>query len=276
MKVKFRSSSVISTVLLIGITLVLFFPVILTVLTSLKPMQEIITASPQLLPQHPTLENYLALFSLRQFHGYLLNSLLVAGLTAVIGTFIASVASYALVWQKFPGKKTIVRSIFLTYMFPEIIMVIPLFIMCYEMNLIDSRLGLVLVYLSFSLPFSIWLFKLFFESIPNNLIEASMLDGCNDLQRLWRIVLPLSRPVVTTVFVLCFVLGWNEYLYANTLISSDSNRTIAVGLQTLIGYHQVNYGLLTAAGVVMILPVLILFMVVQKYIVRDLSFGNIK
>jgi multiple sugar transport system permease protein len=274
MKKRARISSILSTLLLAGITLVLFFPIVLTVLTSLKPPDEIITATPKLFPEHYTLENYRTLFSLREFRAYLGNSLLVAGLTALIGTMISLLASYALVWMKFPAKRTLVRSIFLTYMFPEIIMIIPLFLMCSDMNLIDSRFGLVLVYLSFSLPFSIWLLKLFFESIPVNLIEASTLDGCSDLQCMLRIALPLSLPAVTTVFVLSFVLAWDEYLYANTLILTDTNRTIAVGLQTLIGQHHVDFGLLAAAGVIMVLPVWALFLMVQKYIVRGLAVGN--
>ncbi len=276
MKTKKKFDAIVKILILSGITILVFSPVMLTVLTSIKPMHEIITAHPEILPQQPTLENYHDIFSHQEFLGYLLNSFLVAGLTAFLSTILASFAAYAMVWFQFPGKRVLSRTVFLTYMFPEIILVIPLFLMCNEMNLIDNRFSLVLVYLSFSLPFSIWLLKVFFESLTGNLIEAAMLDGCNDLQCLLKIILPLSRPVLITVFVLSFVMGWNEYLYANTLIISDSNRTIAVGLQTLIGYHQVNFGLLTAAGVIMMLPVLVLFLIVQKYIIHDLSLGQIK
>lgn len=268
-----RVASALNTLLLAGITLVAFFPIGLAVLTSLKPPDEIITTSPSLLPQHFTMENYRTLLSLHEFQAYLGNSLLVAGLTALIGTVISLLASYALVWMKFPGRGPLVRSVFLTYMFPEIIMIIPLFLMCQDLGLIDNRLGLVLVYLSFTVPFGVWLLKLFFESIPVNLIEASTLDGCSDLQCLMRIALPLSLPAVTSVFVLSFVLAWDEYLYASILILSDANRTIAVGLQALIGHHHVDFGLLTAAGVIMVVPVLALFVMVQKYIVRGLAMG---
>ncbi len=203
------------------------------------------------------------------------NSLVVASLTAVIATLAAGAAAYGIVWLRVPGKRSIANSIFVAYMFPEVILVIPLFMMAYELGLIDSRLALVLIYIAFSLPFSIWVVKLFFESIPPGMVEAARLDGCSELQCLTRVVLPLSVPAITTVFVLSFVLGWGEYLYANTLIMTDSHRTMAVGLQTLVGQHQTDYGLITAAGIVMVVPVLILFALVQKYLVSDLGFSDI-
>ncbi len=264
----------VATLALVAVTLVILFPIVLNVLTSLKPMREIITAEPRLLPVGPTWDNYVRLFSLRNFRHYLGNSLLVASLTAMLGTLIASISAYALVWLKTPGRKAISSSLFLTYMFPEIILVIPLFMMCYDLGLIDSRLALVLVYLAFSLPFSVWLLKLAFEAIPPGLIEASRLDGCSDAACLRLVIWPMVRPVLATVFVLSFVMGWNEYLYANTIITSDGNRTIAVGLQTLAGKHQVEYGLLSAAGVVMVLPVIILFVLLQKHIVQNLSLRS--
>lgn len=263
-----------ATVALTVVTLAILFPIVLNVLTSLKPMREIVTAEPRLLPVNPTWDNYVKLFSLRGFRHYMGNSLLVATLTAALGTLIASVSAYALVWLTTPGRKAISSSLFLTYMFPEIILVIPLFMMCYDLGLIDSRLALVLVYLAFSLPFSVWLLKLAFEALPPQLIEASRLDGCSDAACLRLIIWPMVRPVLATVFVLSFVMGWNEYLYANTIITSDGNRTIAVGLQTLAGSHQVDFGLLSAAGVVMVVPVIILFVLLQKHIVQNLGLGG--
>jgi multiple sugar transport system permease protein len=274
MKTRFLNSTTLKTALLVVITAALLFPIFIIILTSFKPPDEIFRAIPSLFPEHYTLENYQSLFSLRTFRDYMVNSILVAGLATVVTMMIASLASYALVWMKVPGKRMLARSVLVAYMFPRILLAIPLAIICYETNLIDNRFVLVLIYLSFTLPFSVWFLKSSFEAIPGSFVEASKLDGCNDLQCLWKIVLPVSLPVVTTTAVLSFVIAWNEYLYANTLIINDVHRTVAVGLQTLIGYYHVDYGLLTAAGVIMILPVSILFLLVQRYIVKGLALGN--
>jgi ABC-type glycerol-3-phosphate transport system permease component len=266
-----------SKVIILGIiTLILFFPLIIMVFTSLKPTGEVITATPTLFPKVFTLQNYIDLFQMRPFVTYLGNSLLVASLTAVITVIAASLAACALVWMKLPGKKAISRSILFTYMFPQILLVIPLFILCYKLSLIDSKFGLVLTYLSFSLPFSIWLLKSYFESMPAGLIECALIEGCSYFSCLIRIVFPVALPAVVTTGILSFILGWSEYLFAATLISSDANRTIAIGLQTLIGYHRVDYGMFTAAGVIMVLPVLILYLLVQKYVMRDLTLPHTK
>ncbi|MFA5385146.1 MAG: carbohydrate ABC transporter permease [Eubacteriales bacterium] len=266
----------IRLLLLMIITYILLFPMTVALFTSLKPPGEVITATPSLLPHNFTLQNYRVLFSLREFPRYLWNSLLVSCYTALISILVSSLAAYALVWMNFTGKRTIVKAIFFTYMFPQILLVLPLFLMCYELNLIDTKMALVLTYLSFSLPFCVWMLKSFFESIPEELVEAAMLDGCTYLQCLFKVVLPVSIPAVTAVLVFSFVLGWSEYLFANTLIISDTNRTIAIGLQTLIGYYRVDYGLLTAASVVMTLPVLLFFVSVQKYFIEGLVIGSVK
>ncbi len=266
----------IRLVLLMILTYVLLFPMTVALFTSLKPPGEVITATPSLLPHDFTLQNYRVLFSLREFPRYLLNSFLVSCYTALISILVSSLAAYALVWMNFTGKRTIVKAIFFTYMFPQILLVLPLFLMCYELNLIDTKMALVLTYLSFSLPFCVWMLKSFFESIPEELVEAAMLDGCTYLQCLFKVVLPVSIPAVTAVLVFSFVLGWSEYLFANTLIISDTNRTIAIGLQTLIGYYRVDYGLLTAASIVMTLPVLLFFVTVQKYFIQGLVVGSVK
>lgn len=262
--------------ILIIITFILFFPMFVTIFTSFKPPEEIITTTPKLLPQNFTLRNYRNLFSAREFITYLKNSTVVASFTAITSMIISSLAACAIVWMKFPGKRIVVRSILFTYMFPSILLVIPLFILCYQMGLIDQKFGLVLTYLSFSVPFGIWMLKSYFESIPKELIEVALIDGCSYFKCLTHVVLPISLPAITTVGIYSFILGWSEYLFANTLIISDSKRTVAIGLQTLIGYHRMDFGILTAASVIMVVPVLILFISVQKYFIKGLTVGSVK
>lgn len=272
MKKKSGFLTITNTVILVIITLVVLFPIFLAVSTSLKPANEITSTNPGLIPHDFTLKNYQALFARGNYGTYMFNSILVSGLTALLCIIIASIAAYAIVWMRLPAKKAIVRSLFVSYMFPAIISAIPLFMICYEMGLIDNRFILVLIYLSFDLPFGIWLMKSSLESIPSGLIEAAKLDGCSDIHVLGKVVVPLSLPFMMTAGALSFVLSWNDYLVASVLITNDSNRTLALGLHSLVGYYHADYGLITAAGVVMLIPVLILFLLVHKYLVKGISF----
>ncbi|MFA5385142.1 MAG: carbohydrate ABC transporter permease [Eubacteriales bacterium] len=257
------------------VTFVLLLPLIITVLTSFKPAGEVITAVPTLIPHRFSLQNYIDLFTIQEFPRYLLNSSLVASCTAVLTLIIASLAACALVWMRFPGKKVILCSILFTYMFPHILLLIPLFLMCHNFNLIDTKFSLVLVYLAFSLPFSTWMLQGFFESIPRELIEASFMDGCSYRDTLLRIVIPVSLPGVGAVGIFSFVLAWGEYLFAGTLINHETNRTIAIGLQTLVGYYRTDYALLTAASTAMSLPIFVLLVAAQKYFIQGLTTGSI-
>jgi len=222
------------------------------------------------------LQNYSDLFSIREFPNYLLNSLIVASTTSLVTLIIAAFAACAFVWMQFPGKKIIIRLILFTYMFPGILLAIPLYLMLFKAGLTDTRTGLVMTYLSLSLPFSIWMLKSFFESIPVELVETALLDGCSYPACLVKVVLPVSLPGIMAVMIFSFIIGWSEYLFANTLISSDTNRTIAIGLQTLLGYYRTDYGLLTAACMVMMVPVLVFFIMVQKYFIKGLVAGSLK
>ncbi|MDD2568240.1 MAG: carbohydrate ABC transporter permease, partial [Clostridia bacterium] len=225
--------TVLHFLVLCAVTFIVIFPLVITLFTSLKPPNEVITATPTLLPHDFTLENYIKLFKVRNFPQYMLNSLVVASFTAVLSLLISSLGACAIVWMKFPGKRVVINTVLAAYMFPQILLIIPLFIMCYCLNLIDTKFSLVLAYLSFSLPFSVWMLKTFFESIPKELMEAALMDGCSYWQALTKIILPISLSSITTVLIFSFVLGWSEYLFAVNLITTDANRTIAVGLQKI-------------------------------------------
>ncbi len=258
------------------IVLILLLPLIIIFFTSFKPIGEVITVEPTFFPQVFTMQNYINLFTIRAFPKYMLNSFFVASFTAMISLTAASFAAFAIVWIQFSGKKIIVKMLLVTYMVPKILLLIPLFIMCYRLNLIDTRMGLVLTYLSYTLPLSVWLLKTYFESIPVELVESALIDGCDYFKCLVKIVLPVALPGIATVFIFTFVSGWTEYLFANILINSDGNRTIAAGLQTLLGYYRSDYALLAAASTVMTLPVFILFIFIQKQFIKGLTIGAVK
>lgn len=272
-----RDKGHIFRIIFLGIiTFIIWIPIIVTIFTSFKARSEIVTLTPSLFPRKFTFDNYIKLFNILDFKIYLRNSLIVATLTASISLFISSLAAYAIVWIRFRGKRAILNSILFVYMFPQILLSIPLFLMCHKLNLLDNKFVLVLIYLSFILPFAIWTLKGYFEAIPSELVDAGLIDGCNYFKCLTKIVLPVSLPAITTVSIYSFVLAWNEYLFANTLISSNSSRTISIGVQTLIGSHGTDFGLLTAASVIMIIPVILFFVLVQKYFMDGLTEGSIK
>lgn len=261
---------------LAAIAFIVWLPIIVVAVTSFKTRAEIVTAVPSLLPESLNWDNYVRLFRVMKFGNYLVNSVIVAGFTAVISLFVSSLAAYALVWLEFRGKNAFVALNLFVYIFPQILLAIPLFLMCYELGLLDTRFALVLTYMSFILPFGIWMLKNYFQTISRELVEAARIDGCNYFQCLIHVVLPVCLPVLATVLTYSFVLGWNEYMYANILIKSNSMRTVAIGVQTLVGTHGADFGLLTAAAVVMIIPVIIFFFTVQRLFIEGLTMGSVK
>jgi ABC-type glycerol-3-phosphate transport system permease component len=261
---------------LLSISIIVWIPIVVVLFTSFKHRGDIVTASPSLLPKIINFDNYIRLFEITNFQVYLTNSLMVAGFTAIISLLVSSLGAYATVWLKFKGKNYFIGLNLFVYIFPQILLVIPLFLMCYKLQLLDTKFALVLTYLSFILPFGIWLLRNYFQTIPKDLVEAALIDGCNHCQCLIHVVLPICLPVMATVLTYSFVLGWNEYLFANILIKTDSIRTVAIGVQTLVGSHGTDYGLLTAAAVVMIIPVIIMFIFVQRLFIDGLAMGSVK
>lgn len=259
---------------LVLITLLVWLPLVVTVSTSFKPKSDIATANPSIIPRGITFDNYMRLFRIMSFGTYMKNSLIVAVSTAAVSLLVSSLAAYSLVWLKFRGKKVFIGMTLFVYMFPQILLVIPLFLLCYQLGLLDTRFALVLTYLSFILPFGIWMLKNYFQTISSDLVDAALVDGCNYFQCMTKIVLPLALPAMATVLTFSFVLAWNEYMFANILISSDAVRTGSIGLQTLIGNHATDYGGLTAASVVMAVPVVVFFLIVQRYFREGLTLGG--
>jgi multiple sugar transport system permease protein len=256
------------------IALIIWLPILATIFTSFKLRSEIAVAIPTLLPQSFSLDNYERLFRVMRFDVYLWNSLLVASCTSAISLLASSLAAYALVWFKFRGKSLFQGFTLFVYLFPQILLAIPLFLMCYRLQLLDTKFALVLTYLAFILPFGIWMLKNYFESISGDLVDAALVDGCSYWQCLLRVVLPVCLPGMATVLTYSFILAWNEFMFANILISSNSNRTVSIGVQTLVSNHGTDFSLLTAAAVVMIIPTLIFFISVQRWFIEGLTLGG--
>ena len=243
---------------------------------SFKIPQEIIARVPTMFPQSFTLEHYQLLLSASDYGTYLVNSLLVATLSAILTLLLAIPAGYAFFRLEFRGRETYYRIILLAYAFPSIVVLIPLFTMFARAGLIDTRMALIIVNVTFALPFAIWMLRSFFGSIPKEIEEAARLDGGAPLTVLWRIMIPLTAPGIAAVAIFAFVTAWTEYVFASVMILSDARRTIPVGFSGIIGQYQVDWGLLLAGASLAILPVVVVFALIGRWFVAGLTEGAVK
>lgn len=243
---------------------------------SVKAPQEIIARKPTLFPQSFTLEHYDKLLGHSNFPTYLQNSLMVAFGTMVITVFLSTLAAYGLYRLRFPGRNLLFRVILITYAFPGVLLLVPLYDMMSTLGLVDRLVALVIVDVTLAAPFAVWMLQAFFRTIPQELEEAAALDGASRLGIIVRIMLPLAAPGVASIAIFAFITSWTEYIFASILIISDANRTVPVGLAGIIGQYQVDWGLLLAGATVTALPVLVLFGLVGRNFVEGLTAGAIQ
>ena len=267
---------VFTGVLVLAIVAFCLFPLIWTLLTSLKPEADIVTATLQYIPQHVTLDNYVTLWQQSGFPTLVANSVVVTSTTGVICLTIGTLAAYSFSRYRFRGRGKLLIFYLVIRMFPVVLMIIPLFVMMRNLGLLDSRFGLALAYTTFLLPLCIWMLKGFFDAIPLELEEAARIDGCTRLGALVRIVLPLARSGLVTTAVFVAIVAWNEFLFAMMMTTSQGSRTWPVGLQLMVGEFQLPWGPLSAGGILSIIPIIIFFALVQQSLIRGLTAGAVK
>jgi ABC-type glycerol-3-phosphate transport system permease component len=243
--------------------------------TSLKPTAELYQGATAL-PRSPTLANYAALFTDSDFLTYFKNSLVVAVSTTVIAMAIGVLAAYAMTRLSFKGKGLLGNVTIVTYLVPPALLFIPLFQVAYEFHLTDMAVGLIPVYLIFSVPFCTWLAISYFSTIPFELEEAAFVDGANRLQALWRVLLPMTLPALAVTALYAFSQAWNEFLFALILISSDSEKTVPLGLVEFIIGDVYQWGPLMAGAVLASLPPILIYVLAQRWIVSGLAAGAVK
>lgn len=243
---------------------------------SIKAPEEIIAQMPTLFPQSFTLTHYDKLLASSDFPQYLVNSVAVAALTMAITVVLSTMAAYSLYRLRFPGRDFLFKIILVTYVFPGILLLIPLYEMMSRLGLIDSLWALVFINVTFAAPFAVWLLQAFFRAIPYELEEAAALDGAGRVRILLTIMLPLALPGVTSIAIYAFITSWTEYMFASVLILSDATRTLPVGLAGIVGQYQVDWGLLLAGATVTTIPVLILFALFGRNFVEGLTAGAVK
>lgn len=243
---------------------------------SIKTTQEILSPAPTFFPQSLTLQHYDKLLASSNFPRYMLNSGIVALLTMLITVTLSVMAAYAIYRLEFPGRRWLVRVILATYIFPGILLLIPLYGMLSQLRLVDTLWALVIINVTFAAPFAVWMLQAFFQAVPYEVEEAAALDGANRVTIIWRIFLPLTAPGIASIAIYAFISAWTEYMFASVLILSDANRTLPVGLAGIIGQYQVDWGLLLAGATATTLPVLILFSLVGRSFIEGLTAGATK
>ncbi|HSV31537.1 MAG TPA: carbohydrate ABC transporter permease [Atribacteraceae bacterium] len=253
------------------------FPFAVMLSMSLKAPDEQFTVPPYLIPQRPTIENYLHVFGRgSMFIRYFFNSFLVASSTTLMVIAVAIFSSYAFARLYFPGKMGFFVLLLFSQLFPLAAIIVPLYRIMSRLGLIDSFLALIIAYLTFSVPVGVWLLRGFFASLPRDLEEAALIDGCTRWQAFWRIILPLMRPGIGATASYVFFITWQEFMFALTFITSMDKRTLPRGIFDFVGQYETNWGNLMAASILICIPVFVLFLFVQKQLVGGLTKGAVK
>jgi multiple sugar transport system permease protein len=266
----------LATVIIIATVLFAIFPIVWTALTSFKREEDVVTNDLQYIPQHPTLDNYDTLINRSGYAMMFRNSAIVTLITVALCLLVGVFAAYSISRYRFRGRGNILTFYLVIRMFPVVLMLLPLYIMLRSVGLIDNLFGLALTYTTFLLPVSLLMLKGFFDAVPADLEDAARIDGSTRLGALFRVVLPLARSGVAATAVLLAVSAWNEFLFALMLTNSEGSRTWPVGLQLMVGEFQLPWGLMAAAGMISIVPIIIFFAIAQKALVRGLMVGAVK
>jgi multiple sugar transport system permease protein len=262
------------------LSFVTIFPLYTIVISSLKPLADV-RSKFQWIPSHLTFEPYRDIWKTVPLAHYFVNSLIVSVSATVISVTLAIFAAYAISRYRFRGRTLFNVTVLSTQMFPGILFLLPLFVIfvnierSFGITLYGTYLGLIITYLTFSLPFSIWMLVGYFDSIPRELEESAMTEGATPLQALFRILIPVSLPGITAVAIFAFITAWGEVLFASVL-TTDATRTLAIGLRNYSSQTNVYWNQLMAAAVVVSAPIVIAFLIAQRWIVRGLTAGGVK
>jgi multiple sugar transport system permease protein len=271
-----RIGDVFSYIVLITLAILSIGPLLWMLLTSFKVEDDIITRTMVYFPSRFTLESYVKLWNQSGYPVLVINSLVTTTLTVLICLLTGTIASYAFSRFHFPGRTELMLGYLVVRMFPAVLMIIPLFIVMRNIGLLDTSAGLAVAYTSFLLPLFVWMLKGFFDAAPRELESAARIDGSTRLGAMFRIVIPIARNGLVATCVFVAIAAWNEYLFALMLTTSQGSRTWPVGLQLMVGEFQLPWGMLAAGGIISILPVIVLFALVQRVMVAGITAGAVK
>jgi multiple sugar transport system permease protein len=271
-----RRDSLMLYLIIAVYVVVVTFPFYYMVLTSLRTPHDVYQRTDMLTPRNLTGRNYGYVIEKTDFLVWVRNSVVVAFGSTFLSLVISVLAAYSLARLRYRGARTIAKSVLFMYLVPSSLLFIPLFLLMSTLGLTNSLWGLIAAYLTFNVPFCTWLLLGYFRSLPAELEEAARIDGCSHLGVLWRIVLPVAGPGVITAFIFGFINSWNEFLYAAVLVQRSPLRTFPVGFYSFIIGDVLLWGPMMADAVMVTAPTVILFMVVQRYVVQGLTAGSVK
>jgi multiple sugar transport system permease protein len=259
-----------------ALALVLLSPYLVMLLTALKPAAELRTTPPRLLPQAWQPDNFLAVVRDEAFQSWLGVSLVVATASTVLVILAAVPAGYYTARYRFPGRAAFLFLVLVTQMFAPTALVVGLYREFFELDLIDTYAALILTNAAFNLAFAVWILRAFFASIPREIEEAAAVDGCGRVRLLLGIVLPLSLPGIVTAAIFAFIAAWNEYIVALTVMTDAARKPLTVGITTYVTAYVQHWNSLFAASIIAIVPVVVLFALIERYLVGGLTAGSLK
>lgn len=263
--------------LLIAYCVITLYPVLRIFTISIRPGDRLLSTSLAIIPSDASFASYGAVLLDKPLLQWLWNSLAITMATAAIGVILSATSAYAFSRFKFPGRSLGLVFLLTTQMIPAAMMMVPLYILAIRLGMVGTYRGLVIAYSVTAVPFSIWILKGYYDTIPFDLEEAAMLDGCNQLQAFWKVLLPLSSPALAIVFLFNFMNSWNDYMLARVMLGSQENLlTWPLGIQRLHAQFQTLWGQFSAASILVAIPVVVLFLYTSKYLISGLTLGSVK
>lgn len=285
MKVKFserfeKNDSALKIILIYAVLIVMcgvaIYPMLNVLSISLRPGASLFTTSLDIIPKDATLENYRVAIFEKDLLIWIKNSLIISISTGILGVVLSATAGYAFSRFRFYGRKTGMMMFLVTQMFPAPMLLLPMYILLTKLGLINHFWGLLIPYMSTAVPFSVWLLKGYFDTIPISLEESAYIDGCGVLQTFWKIVVPLAAPALAISGLFAFMSAWSEYIVARIILTNKDIITLPVGLVQLQGQFSTEWGVYSAAAILTTIPVMILFISLSKYLVGGLTLGGVK
>lgn len=259
----------------IAMTICALFPIYWMFNTSLKPDGEIYRPDPTFWPESPTLDSYRTLLE-SGFVGQVRNSVVVGLAVSIVSVAVSVLAAYAIARLRFRGRAALSRGVLYAYLMPRAVLFIPLYVLVSSLNLANSLWALLVIYPTITIPYATWILVPYFASVPAELEEAAMVDGCGRLSAMWRVTLPLSAPAIAATLVFSFTLCWSEYLYALVMISSTEAKTLPLGLADMVVGDVFAWGPLMGGAVIASVPIVVLYLVANRYMVSGLTMGGVK
>jgi arabinogalactan oligomer/maltooligosaccharide transport system permease protein len=252
------------------------YPILQVMTISLRPADRLLSTSLEIIPADASFRNYVDLFADRPFLLWMGNSIFVSLVVTLTGVVLAAMTGYAFSRFAFIGKKIGLLSLLTTQMFPATMLLLPLYIMLIKLGLINTYLGVITIYTATALPFTIWTMKGYYDTIPYSLEEAARIDGCNQFQAFYKVILPLAAPALVITALFSFMTAWAEYLVAAQILQDSSLWTLPLGLKSFESNMSTEWGLYGASSIIVTIPVVILFLALSKYLVSGLTLGSVK